>query len=70
MRFFCCSLAFSTEEKLSSVTDAVVTNLSTGDLYSASKGAGAFKNYKQISVNKKNHYTKLLGLIVLAHHQN
>ena len=28
MPFFCCSLAFSTEEKLSSVTDAVVTNLS------------------------------------------
>jgi len=25
--FFCCSLAFATEEKLSSVTDAVVTNL-------------------------------------------
>ena len=44
MPFFCCSLAFSTEEKLSSVTDAVVTNLSTGDFYSASKDKGAFKN--------------------------
>ena len=47
MPFFCCSLAFSTEEKLSSVTDSVVTNLSTGDLYSASKGSGAFKNWSK-----------------------
>ena len=62
MPFFCCSLAFSTEEKLSSVTDAVVTNLSTGDLYSASKGAGAFKNYKQISVNKEKPLYKIVGI--------
>jgi len=62
--FFCCSLAFSTEEKLSSVTDAVVTNLSTGDLYSASKDKGAFKNNKQISVHKEEPLYKIVGVNV------
>jgi len=62
MPFFCCSLAFSTEEKLSSVTDAVVTNLSTGDLYSASKDKGAFKNDKQISVHKEKPLYKIVGI--------
>jgi len=62
MPFFCCSLAFSTEEKLSSVTDSVVTNLSTGDLYSASKGSGAFKNGKQISVYKEKPIYKVIGI--------
>ena len=60
--FFCCSLAFSTEEKLSSVTDAVVTNLSTGDLYSASKGKGSFKNGKKISVHKEKPLYKIVGV--------
>ncbi len=62
MPFFCCSLAFSTEEKLSSVTDTVVTNLSTGDLYSASKNKGAFKNDKQISVHKEKPLYKIVGI--------
>src|SRR6187402_3711614 len=35
--FSCCSLAFANEFKLSSVTDAVVIDLFTGDIYSASK---------------------------------
>jgi len=60
--FFCCSLAFATEEKLSSVTDAVVTNLSTGDLYSASKGKGAFKNDKRITVHKEKPLYKIVGI--------
>ena len=60
--FFCCSLAFATEEKLSTVTDAVVTNLSTGDLYSASKGNGAFKNDKRISVHKEKPLYKIVGI--------
>jgi len=51
--FFCCSLAFATEAKLSSVTDAVVTDLSTGDIYHAVKGKGAFMNGKKIHVNSK-----------------
>ena len=62
IQFFCCSLAFSTEEKLSSVTDAVVTNLSTGDLYYASKGKGAFKNDKKISVHKGKQLYKIVGI--------
>jgi len=62
IQFFCCSLAFSTEEKLSSVTDAVVTNLSTGDLYYASKGKGAFKNDKKISVHKGKPLYKIVGI--------
>ena len=60
--FFCCSLAFATEEKLSSVTDAVVTNLSTGDHYYASKGKGAFKNDKRISVHKEKPLYKIVGI--------
>ena len=54
--------SFSTEEKLSSVTDSVVTNLSTGDLYSASKDKGAFKNDKQISVHKEKPLYKIVGI--------
>ena len=70
MPFFCCSLAFSTEEKLSSVTDVVVTNLSTGDLYSASKGKVLSKMTNKFLYIKKNRCIKLLELIVLAHHRN
>jgi len=50
--FFCCSLAFATENKLSSVTDGVVVDLSKGDMYYATKGRGAFLNGKRIYVNK------------------
>jgi len=42
--FFCCSLAFATGDKLSSITDAVVTNLSNGEQYWASKGKD--QNYR------------------------
>ena len=48
--FFSCSLAFATEDKLSSISDAVVTDLSSGDMYWASKGKGAFLNNRKISV--------------------
>lgn len=51
--FFCCSLAYATEEKLSSITDAVVTDLSNGDMYWASKGKGSFLNGNPIRVNSK-----------------
>ncbi len=51
--FFCCSLAFATEDKLSSITDGVVTDLTTGDMYWASKGKGAFKNDNKIHVQNK-----------------
>jgi myo-inositol-1(or 4)-monophosphatase len=50
--FFCCSLAFAPENKLSSVTDGVVVDLSKGDIYYATKGKGAFLNGKRIYVNR------------------
>lgn len=50
--FFCCSLAFATDNKLSAVTDGVVTDLSRRDMYYATKGKGAFLNGEKISVNK------------------
>ena len=51
--FSCCSLAFATKDTLSSVTDAVIIDLYTGDMYSASKGKGSFMNGKKITVHKK-----------------
>ena len=40
--FFCCSLAYAAGKTLGSVTDAVVTDLSGGGQYWASRGRGAF----------------------------
>lgn len=61
--FFCCSLAFATDNKLSSVTDGVVVDLSRGDRYYATKGKGAFLNGEKISVNNdKNPIYFVLGL--------
>lgn len=61
--FFCCSLAFATENKLSSVTDGVVIDLSRGDMYYARKGKGAFMNGKRIYVNKdKKSIYRIVGL--------
>ena len=51
--FFCCSLAFAPEDNLSSVTDGVIIDLHNGDLYSASKGNGAYMNGKKIQVHKE-----------------
>lgn len=48
--FNCCSLAYATEPKLSSVVDAAVIDITTGDLYFASKDKGAFLNDNKISV--------------------
>jgi myo-inositol-1(or 4)-monophosphatase len=60
--FFCSSLAFATENKLSSITDGVITNLSTGQMYWASKGKGAFLDDKQISVYKGIPLYKIVGV--------
>ena len=60
--FFCCSLAFATGDKLSSITDAVVTNLSNGEQYWASKGKGAFLNETQIHVQNKDRAYKIVGV--------
>jgi len=51
--FCCCSLAYATDPKLSSVTDAAVMDLATGDLYYASKNHGAYMNEKRIHVTRQ-----------------
>lgn len=61
IKFFSCSLAFATSYDMSSITDAVVTDLSSGDLYSASKNKGAFLNGEKICSNKQNVY-KIIGI--------
>ena len=60
--FFCSSLAFATDDKLSSITDAAVTNLSNGEIFWASKGKGAFLDEKQISVQNKKPLYKIVGI--------
>ena len=60
--FFCCSLAFATGDKLSSITDAVVTNLSNGEQYWASKGKGAFLNETKIHVQNEETAYKIVGV--------
>mgnify|MGYP002633723314 FL=1 len=60
--FFCSSLAFATENRLSSITDGVITNLSTGQMYYASQGKGAFLDDKQISVHKDIPLYKIVGV--------
>ena len=62
--FFCCSLAFATQDKLSSVTDGVVTDLSNGNMYWATKGSGAFLNEKKIHVYKQRPVYKIVGVNV------
>ena len=46
--FYCCSLAYSIDFRLSSVVDAAVIDLSVGDLYYASKEKGAYWNGDRI----------------------
>ena len=60
--FFCSSLAFATQEKLSSITDGVITDLSNGETYWASEKGGAFFNDKQISVCKEDPIYKIVGI--------
>tara|TARA_B100000614_G_scaffold66737_1_gene59117 strand:+ start:6812 stop:7609 length:798 start_codon:yes stop_codon:yes gene_type:complete len=60
--FFCSSLAFAAENRLSSITDGVITNLSTGQMYSASKGKGSFLDDKQISVHKDTPLYRIVGV--------
>jgi myo-inositol-1(or 4)-monophosphatase len=47
--FYCCSIAFATDFKLSAVTDAAIIDLTTGSLYHAVKGKGAFLNGRRIA---------------------
>ncbi len=60
--FFSCSLAFATENNLSSITDAVLTDLTNGDLYWATKGKGAYLNDIKIHVNDKKPIYRIVGV--------
>ena len=60
--FFCSSLAFATEYKLSSITCGVITNLSNGDMYFAIKNKGAFLNGTQIKVHDNDPIYKIVGI--------
>ena len=60
--FFCCSLAFATDYRLSAVTDGVVTDLSSGDAYWASKGGGCFLNEGKIGVHSGDPVYKIVGI--------
>ncbi len=48
--FYCCSLAYADENRLSAVKHGVVMDLFTGDVYSASSGKGAFVNGARMHV--------------------
>ena len=50
--FYCCSLAYSTDFRLSSVIDAAVIDLSIGDIYYASREKGAFWNEDRICASQ------------------
>ncbi|MGD9533316.1 MAG: inositol monophosphatase family protein [Candidatus Nitrosocosmicus sp.] len=50
--FYCCSLAYSPDIHLASVTDSVVFNLATGDMFYAVKSQGSFMNDIRIHVAK------------------
>ena len=60
--FFCSSLAFATENKLSSITDGVITNLVNGEMYWASKNKGSFFNEEQIKVHSSDPIYKIVGI--------
>jgi myo-inositol-1(or 4)-monophosphatase len=60
--FFCSSLAFATDNKLSSITDGVITNLTTGEMYWASKEKGSFFNGSKIHVHDKEPIYKIVGI--------
>ena len=59
--FFCCSLAYAAGPRLSDVTDAVVTNLATGDAYWATRGGGAFLNGGRIRVSGRDSLYSIVG---------
>ncbi|HZC20321.1 MAG TPA: inositol monophosphatase family protein [Nitrososphaeraceae archaeon] len=50
--FYCCSLAYATDNKLSSVVDATIIDLVRGDLYYSSKNKGAYLNGNKIEIRK------------------
>lgn len=62
--FYCCSVAYATDFRLSAVTDAAIIDLARGDLYYASKGRGAFLNGRRIAAKKESPPDPTIGLNV------
>jgi myo-inositol-1(or 4)-monophosphatase len=60
--FFCCSIAYATDFRLSAVDDAAIIDLARGDLYYASKNKGAFLNGKRIYVRQESHLDSIIGI--------
>ena len=52
--FYCSSLAYAIDFKLSSVVDAAIIDLVSGDLYYASKNKGAYLNGSKLEVRRQN----------------
>lgn len=62
--FYCCSIAYATDFKLSTVTDAAIIDLARGDLYYASRGKGAFLSGKRIAAKKSSPPDPTIGINV------
>ncbi|MEW6603536.1 MAG: inositol monophosphatase family protein [Thermoproteota archaeon] len=62
--FYCCSIAYATDFKLSAVTDAAIIDLARGDLYYASKSKGASVNGRRIHAKKESPPDPTIGINV------
>lgn len=60
--FYCCSVAYATDFRLSAVTDAAIIDLARGDLYYASRGKGAFINGRRMSAKKESPPDPTIGI--------
>jgi len=52
--FSCCSLAYATHCRLSSVSDAVIVDLNSGDVYESSVNMGASMNGLRLKIDDNN----------------
>lgn len=71
--FYCCSLAYSPDNYMHSISDAVVFNLVSGDIFYASKDKGSFLNDKQIKIltdTKKPTKDMVIGLNISGLSEN
>lgn len=60
--WYCCSLAYATHDSLASVTDGVVMDLSSGQAYWASRGAGCRLDGRRIGVRMQDPIYKMVGI--------
>ena len=60
--FFCCSLAYAEDNRISSITHAVVANLANGDQYWASKDKGAYLDEERIKVHDSDPIYRITGI--------